>query len=156
MIQIYHTIRKFAEEVNEKNISTFAAKAAYFIILSFIPFLILLMTLLQFTRFQQEDVMQLFHQTVPETIEPFINSIVSEIYEKSSTTVISISVVATMWTAGKGVTAQTIEHTALMFNGTSTSVTLPAANMSSTVSVSPPFWKLPDNSSFPWLPTLLL
>lgn len=105
MIQIYHTIRKFAEEVNEKNISTFAAKAAYFIILSFIPFLILLMTLLQFTRFQQEDVMQLFHQTVPETIEPFINSIVSEIYEKSSTTVISISVVATMWTAGKGVTA---------------------------------------------------
>lgn len=105
IIQIYHTIRKFLEEINEKNISTFAAKAAYFIILSFIPFLILLMTLLQFTQFQQEDVMNLFHQTVPQTIEPFINSIINEIYEKSSTTVISFSVIATMWTAGKGVTA---------------------------------------------------
>ena len=105
IIQIYHTIRKFLEEINEKNISTFAAKAAYFIILSFIPFLILLMTLLQFTQFQLEDVMNLFHQTVPQTIEPFINSIINEIYEKSSTTVISFSVIATMWTAGKGVTA---------------------------------------------------
>ncbi len=105
ILKIYHTVRKFLEEINEKNISTFAAKAAYFIILSFIPFLILLMTLLQFTQFQQEDVMHLFHQAVPETIEPFINSIINEIYEKSSTTVISISLVVTMWTAGKGVTA---------------------------------------------------
>lgn len=102
--QLYKRIRKFMEELNEKHVSAYAAKTAYFIMLSFIPFLLLLVTLIQYTQVDKSTVQALFTGVVPSTINPLINSIIDEIYGKSST-VISVSAIVTLWTAGKGITA---------------------------------------------------
>lgn len=102
--QLYQRIRKFLNKLNEKHVSAYAAKTAYFIMLSFIPFLMLLFTMIQFIEVDKTDVQLLFAGAVPSTIEPLLNSIIDEIYGKSST-VISLSALATLWTAGKGITA---------------------------------------------------
>lgn len=104
IFELYQRIRSFMRELNEKHVSAYAAKTAYFIMLSFIPFLMLLFTLIQFTKLEKSDVQILFTGVVPSTIDPLMNSIIDEIYGKSST-VISISAVVTLWTAGKGITA---------------------------------------------------
>lgn len=102
--QLYQRIREFLNKLNEKHVSAYAAKTAYFIMLSFIPFLMLLFTMIQFIEVDKTDVQLLFAGAVPSTIEPLLNSIIDEIYGKSST-VISLSALATLWTAGKGITA---------------------------------------------------
>lgn len=102
--QLYQRIRNFLNKLNEKHVSAYAAKTAYFIMLSFIPFLMLLFTMIQFIEVDKTDVQLLFAGAVPSTIEPLLNSIIDEIYGKSST-VISLSALATLWTAGKGITA---------------------------------------------------
>lgn len=104
ILKVYGWIRKFMQELNESHVSAYAAKTAYFIMLSFIPVLMLLFTLIQFTALKKADVLTFFVRAFPSSIDPLVISLVDEIYGKSST-VISISAVVTLWTAGKGITA---------------------------------------------------
>lgn len=43
-------IKEICTNINFQNISTFSAQCSYYTILSFIPFVILLITLIQYTR----------------------------------------------------------------------------------------------------------
>ncbi len=104
LLRLYEKIQNFTNELNEKHVSAYAAKTAYFIMLSFIPCMMLLFTLIQFTSLHKSDVLSLFVDVFPSSIDPLVISIVDEIYGKSST-VISISAIVVLWTAGKGVTA---------------------------------------------------
>lgn len=104
ILKFYKKLKIFTSQLNEKHVSAYAAKTAYFIMLSFIPCMMLLFTLIQFTSLHKSDVLSLFVGVVPSSIDPLIISIVDEIYGKSST-VISISAIVVLWTAGKGVTA---------------------------------------------------
>ena len=104
ILKVHGWIRKFMKELNESHESANAAKTAYFIMLSFIPVLMLLFTLIQFTALKKADVLTFFVRAFPSSIDPLVISLIDEIYGKSST-VISISVVVTLWTAGKGITA---------------------------------------------------
>ncbi len=104
ILNLYRKIKSFMNQLNEKHVSAYAAKTAYFIMLSFIPFLMLLFTLIQFTSLHKSDVLSLFVRVFPTSIDPLVISIIDEIYGKSSA-VISISAIVVLWTAGKGVTA---------------------------------------------------
>lgn len=104
ILKIYQKMQSFTNELNEKHVSAYAAKTAYFIMLSFIPILMLLFTLLQFTPLHKADVLSLFVGVFPSSIDPLVISIVDEIYGKSGT-LISISAIIVLWTAGKGITA---------------------------------------------------
>ena len=63
--------------------SAYAAQAAYFIILSFIPFMLLLMTSIKYTPLTREEVINVVMQVCPESFEGFIRGIVWEVYAKS-------------------------------------------------------------------------
>ena len=104
LLRLYEKIQNFTNELNEKHVSAYAAKTAYVIMLSLIPCMMLLFTLIQFTSLHKSDVLSLFVDVFPSSIDPLVISIVDEIYGKSST-VISISAIVVLWTAGKGVTA---------------------------------------------------
>ena len=96
--------REFIKALDEKHISAYAAKTSYFIMLSFIPILMLLFVMIQFTSLGKTDVMSLFANAFPDTIDPVVVSVIDEIYGKSRT-VISLSAFIVLWTAGKGITA---------------------------------------------------
>lgn len=104
ILKVYGWIRKFTNELSESHVSAYAAKTAYFIMLSFIPFLMLLFTLIQFTALQKSDVLSFFVGAFPSSIDPLLISLIDEIYGKSSA-IISVSAVVALWTAGKGITA---------------------------------------------------
>lgn len=104
ILEIHKKIKCFTNELNEKHVSAYAAKTAYFIMLSFIPFLMLFCTIIQYTPLHKADVLSLFVGAVPSSIDPLVISVIDEIYGKSGA-MISVSVVVVLWTAGKGVTA---------------------------------------------------
>ena len=84
----------------------YAAQASFFIVTAFFPFIMLLLTLLQYTTVTKTDAMELLMQIFPVSFQGFLEDIVSEIYVKS-TTVMSISVIAAVWACGRGVLAIT-------------------------------------------------
>ena len=90
----------------EDNISEYSAQCSYYTILSFIPFLILLITLIQYTNIEQQTLFDVISKIIPSSMNEFVIGIVREVYSKSIGT-ISISIIFTLWSAGKGLFALT-------------------------------------------------
>lgn len=99
-------IQGFVDNMGKKHMSAYAAQAAYFIILSFIPFMLLLMTSIKYTPLTREEVINVVMQVCPESFEGFIRGIVWEVYAKSLG-VVPISALIALWSAGKGIQALT-------------------------------------------------
>lgn len=100
------TILGFTDSMGKRHTSAYAAQAAYFIILSFIPFMLLLMTSVKYTPLTRQEVVKAVMQVCPESFQSFIEGIVNEVYEKSLG-VVPVSALIAMWSAGKGIQALT-------------------------------------------------
>ena len=84
----------------------YAAQAAYFFVLSLIPIIILLLTLVQFTPVTQEDVMRGVLQVFPSSVEGLIAMLVTQVYNQSGS-IIPFTILVALWSAGKGVLSMT-------------------------------------------------
>lgn len=96
----------FLKISGEDHISEYSAQCSYYTILSFIPFVILLITLIQYTNIQQQTLFDAISKIIPSSMNEFVLGIVREVYSKSIGT-ISISLIFTLWSAGKGLFALT-------------------------------------------------
>ena len=88
--------------ISSHHTGAYAAQAAYFFMLSLIPIIILLITMVQFTTVSQEEVLETVMQIFPTSVEGMVRSIVMEVYRQSGAT-ISLSVIMVVWSAGNGV-----------------------------------------------------
>lgn len=90
----------------EKNISVYAAQSTYYLILSSIPFIMIILSVVQL--FIPLDKM-VFAEVIPETISPgirmFLNEITDEILAKPTLSLISFSAITTLWSASRGFSA---------------------------------------------------
>lgn len=103
-IEKYEALKKICTNINNDNISAYSAQCSYYTILSFIPFTILLITLIQYTNIEQQALFNAISKIVPSSMNEFILGIVKEVYSKSIGT-ISVSIIFTIWSAGKGLFA---------------------------------------------------
>ena len=97
-------IRGFLKRLNKDHVGAYAAQSAYFILLSFIPFVLLLVTLVKYTPLTQEIVTTALIRMMPEEFSSFIRVIVNEVFGKSAAFV-PVSAIIALWSAGKGVNA---------------------------------------------------
>lgn len=102
----YERINQLLINMSDDNVSEFSAQCSYYTILSFIPFVILLITLIQFTNISQQTLFEVISKIIPTSMNEIILGIVQEVYSKSIGT-ISISIIFTLWSAGKGLYALT-------------------------------------------------
>lgn len=103
---IKEKINELSKNMKEDHISESSAQCAYYTILSFIPFVILLITLIQYTHIDQQTLFNVISKIIPSSMNEFVLGIVKEVYSKSIGT-ISISIIFTLWSAGKGLFALT-------------------------------------------------
>ena len=98
---------KFATEVmgNSVKHNTFAysAQSAFFMTISFIPLIILLLSLLKFLPFSSETILSAIVSVFPDAAKEFVESLITESFDKSGAAVISITAVSTLWMASFGV-----------------------------------------------------
>lgn len=102
-----NTIRKVKEMtaiISKDQVSTYAAQSAFFMMLSLIPIVMLLMTAVRLTPVTQDDVIRVIYEFFPKTIRGTIQSIVTEVYAQTSAT-LSLSVVMVLWSASRSVLA---------------------------------------------------
>lgn len=105
IISVLKIIRAFNRKVRDDFVSAFSAHAAFFVMISFFPFTMLLLTLIQYLPITESALMQTLTQIFPSSITSLIITIVSEIYDQSSGTVISITAISALWSASRGILA---------------------------------------------------
>ena len=95
-------VKHFVKKCKEDNVSAFAAQSAFFIVLSLIPFIMLFISLVQYTPVTESMVMDMVKRVMPDYISPFLIGIINEMYHKS-VGIISAAAVAAVWSAAKGI-----------------------------------------------------
>ncbi|MCI8640933.1 MAG: YihY/virulence factor BrkB family protein [Clostridia bacterium] len=102
----YNWFKDLIRNISNDHVSEFTAECSYYTILSFIPFVISLITLIQFTNISQQTLFEMFSKIIPASMNEIVLGVVQEVYSKSIGT-ISISIIFTLWSAGKGLYALT-------------------------------------------------
>ncbi len=98
----YCMIKAFLRKLREDTVSAFAAQTAFFVILSFLPFLIFLLTLVRFLPVETERLLAAVQTAFPEEVHDFIGVLLYEVLQKTSGALLSISVVTALWSASRG------------------------------------------------------
>ena len=101
MVVVWNNIKKFFSNMDKHNLSEYTAQCAYYMVLSFIPFLMLIVTLIQYTGISQSTLVSIIQDFMPATMTDMTVGIIKEVYSKSVGT-ISISAIFVLWSAKRG------------------------------------------------------
>lgn len=96
--------KKILVRIKEDHVSAYASQMAYFVVLSFIPFVLFLTTIVRYTPLTYTVVREAILGVVPKSLHGIVLSVIAEIYGRGNA-VLPISVFASLWTAGKGIQA---------------------------------------------------
>lgn len=99
---VWKNIRNFAGKCRRDNVGAFAAQAAFFILLSAIPFLIFFSSLLPYTPVSREYVIETAAASMPDYVEPFFIHVLDEVYDRRPG-VLSVTALLAVWAAGKAI-----------------------------------------------------
>ncbi len=100
-------MRHIVVKIKDDHVSAYAAQAAFFTFLSAVPFLMFLLTLLKYVPLDAIMLQENISDFLPSDIAITINTIIMEVYDKTSGTLLSISIIVLLWTAGKGILSLT-------------------------------------------------
>lgn len=92
----------FIKKFDRDRVSIHAAQAAFFVLVSIIPFLMFLITLMQYTPLTEDFIMNSIRNIVPGNLGQFVDGLLQESYQAASGTVLSVTVIATLWAGSKG------------------------------------------------------
>lgn len=85
------------------SIGAYTANAAFFITVSFMPFIMLLISILRFLPLGETQLVQQVASIFPAAAKEIVATVVAESYNKSDPTVISITAIASLWAASMGI-----------------------------------------------------
>lgn len=102
--KLYLIYRDFMRKMSQKNISAFAASSAFFLFISLIPLVAILCAVLPYTPVSETMLLEVMKQLAPDTVDILFEEIITDIYRTSSG-VITVSVIVAIWSAGKGMLA---------------------------------------------------
>ena len=95
-------LKKLVDYLSDQKVSLYAANASFFLILSVFPVLVVLLALMRYTGLQVEIFTDLVAEVVPGALMPMVNRLVLSAYVNASGTVLSVSALAALWSASRG------------------------------------------------------
>ncbi|MGL5245919.1 MAG: YihY/virulence factor BrkB family protein [Sarcina sp.] len=95
----------FIKKVLNDDILALAAQLAYYLILSFIPFLMFLMTLVGFINLNSDEIINLLSTVMPRASFELIESTVIQIIDVQQKGILWISIVLAIWVSSSGFSA---------------------------------------------------
>lgn len=94
--------RELSRFIKPMGIPLHSAYTGFFLILSLFPALLLLLGLLKYTALGIEDLMGFLEGWLPQSLLPTAQALVEASYRHSSGAVVSVSVLAALWSASRG------------------------------------------------------
>lgn len=100
--KIYTLISTISVKLSKDRITDYASQCCYYLILSFFPLMLLLMSLVKFLPVTQQDLLDFISGVIPGQLNNLITGIMEDLYSNSSIAVTSVSAVGLVWSSGKG------------------------------------------------------
>lgn len=97
--------KKVIKRAWEDDIFSLASQLAYNLLLAFFPFTIFLLTLVGYSSIKSSDIMGVLKEVIPKDAFTLVNKTVLEIVNTQSGSLLSISIILTIWSASAGVNA---------------------------------------------------
>lgn len=92
----------FIIKINNDDIFALGAQLAYYLMLSFFPFLIFLMTIVGFSKLNSAEILDGLRAILPTNVFILIDTIVVDIVETQSAGLLGASIILTIWSASSG------------------------------------------------------
>lgn len=98
-------VYKFGVKMSDSYTAACAAQAAFFILLSIVPLISLVLAITTYLPFTKGDVLYILMRFIPQDLEVYVSSIINDLYNGAGKAAISISAIAMLWSASKGIMA---------------------------------------------------
>ncbi|MGH4139653.1 YihY/virulence factor BrkB family protein [Clostridium sp.] len=95
-------LKKLISNVIDDDITALAAQLTYYLLLSFFPFLLLLLSVLGYSDLKSTDVLIYLSKVVPKGTFDLINNTVVSVFDKTSGNLVSLSIIGVLWTGSSG------------------------------------------------------
>ena len=102
-MKLLSPVKRFFHYYRILEVNVYAAYAAYFILLSVFPAIMLLIAILQHTPISARELEILIKGVVPESLGELVEYMVKELFAANSVAVLSVSAVTALWMSSKGV-----------------------------------------------------
>lgn len=103
--RVFSPIVRLVDKILADNINIYASHTTFFLILSLFPMAMLVLTMVRYLPFTQEELMSLSVDILPSAVHDLIDNTLREIYSKTPTTIISVTVVTALFSASSGMMA---------------------------------------------------
>lgn len=101
------TLKKFIKELYYRilydDISLVSANLSYYLVLSILPMLIVAIALTPYFNINQDYVLEKINQEAPGVLGDYIFSMISEVLNNKSDTILTIGIIFTLWAASNGI-----------------------------------------------------
>lgn len=95
---IYDAVDEFFGGLGSRRITTYSAACAYYLFMSLVPVIMLLVSVLQYTPLTKDVVLGAVAEYVPESLYEIVDYIVSSIYN-GGRVALTVSILLTLWSA---------------------------------------------------------
>lgn len=102
-MKLLSPVKRFFYYYRTLEVNVYAAYAAYFILLSVFPAIMLTIAILQYTSISAVELEILLKGLVPESLGGLVDAMVRELFAADSVAVLSVSAVTALWMSSKGV-----------------------------------------------------
>lgn len=105
--RLFKMATDFVRKVSDDSLTAYAAQTTFFVLLSFFPFMMLLIMIASRFSFARTNVVYYLLDIAPSQLKTYILYIVDEIMYSNSNSFTIITAVVSLWSAGKGIQALT-------------------------------------------------
>ena len=98
----------FFNKSSEDSLPAYAAQATFFVIMSFFPFMMLLIMFVSKLSFTNTDIVANILDVAPSGLKDYILYIINDISFSNSTSFTIVSIVVSLWSAAKGMQTMTV------------------------------------------------
>ena len=99
LLYLQRIIKKYISD----EMTVYAAQASFFIIMAAFPFIILMLSIIQVVpSISRGDLLDLLGPMIPRQFSQILDSVVNSLYTGSPGTLLSLSALAALWSASKG------------------------------------------------------
>lgn len=95
-------IEYFTGRIMQDHVGAYASQGAFFLILSFIPVMMLVLYMVQYTPLSEQQISAAILTIIPEEFSATVSTIIHQIFQRDAS-VVPMSVLLLLWSAGKAI-----------------------------------------------------
>ena len=106
MQRIWNKFRMVVRKISDDEVTVYAAQGSFYLMISSIPFIMLLLAVSQFILpLSETDVLRLMQSVLPRRMHEFGGVLIDEVFAKEPGPLVSVAAATTLWTASRGMAA---------------------------------------------------